>query len=614
MKTILWYACVLFCSLSLGACAIPKKTQVQPIPSTPAAKKSQGVLIPENKMAQQSPPIMTLEPLEPEPPEIVEESILPDNLPSTVFINDRIFEYGRKLERWKELDSQSVKRQVKDDEAAEMVRCFRKLQGVLNSYTDLRSKLLQTQKYATAERISTAGIFELEKNDIAFLESSCGRLLADSADKSAGWNQREDSADLAQLETLIDRHSKNREYQEVLQVWQKIPGGQIGRVDLRTKIHYGNALMFLHKEEKAADTYQQVVDQMSSSDVQATDIVSLRKILADLYMASGNYNAAAAQYKKISNDYQNIGRLEEWSKLQLSILDRSKESGPELKEYSAILRDYLGYAADKGGYKLLWQADNFLTKYPYSPVAPNVDIIKAKVKTAADKWFDGFMGEVEKLRSEKKFQEAQDLLKTLPPDVIGPDKQLALKGKNEELTMTDAVEKETQRMALIQGLQNQWNNGMLLVKNEKFDEAITAFSKLLDTEYVTKAKEKIKEVSLEAAKADRKKAANLFTRFTKTTDIDSRKKLLIETHKLLKSILVKYPEVDIKSKVVGNLERVEQEMMAIDPRLVVLADQEVKSPSKTDGLDRAFASPAKKGSVAEQDTLGDPELAPPFKQ
>ena len=608
MKKIARFVFLLFCAISLGACAMPKKTQVQTTPPPP--KKSPGGTISDPKSAGQSPPTMTTEAMEGELPEIVEENIS-DNLPSMVFINDRIFEYGRKLERWKELDSQSVKRQVKDDEAAEMVRCFRKLQTVLNSYTDLRSKLLQTQKVATAERISNTAVIELEKNDISFMESSCGRLLGDTTGQSAGWNQREESADLSQIETLIDRHADSREHQDVVQVWQKIPSGQIDRVHLRTKINYGNALMYLHKEEKAAEIYQQVVDQMSSSEVQATDIVSLRKILADLYTASGNYKAAAVQYKKISEDYQNIGRLEEWSKLQLSLLDRSKEGGPELKEYSAILRDYLGYVAEQGGYKLLWQAENFLGKYPYSPVAANVEVIKAKVKAAADKWFDGFMGQVEKLRSEKKFLEAQELLKTLAPDMIGPEKQLALKGKNEELSVTDAVEKETQQMAVIQELQKKWNSGMLLAKAEKFDEAIAVFTQLLATEYRVKAQEKIKEMSIEAAKADRKKAANLFTRFTKTTDIESRKKLLIETHKLLKSILVKYPDVDIKSKVVGNLERVEQEMMAIDPKLLVLADQDVSSLSKIDGLDKAFAAPGKSGSNMGQDTVSDPGTIPP---
>ncbi len=603
MKKIAWYAFILFCAISLGACAIPKKTKVQPTAAIPPAKKMPAGAISQDQLNTMYPPIV-----EKDLPEITEEDIAgppPDTLPSMVFINDRIFEYGRKLERWKQLDNQSAKRQVKDDEAAEMIRCFRQLQSVLNSYTDLRGRLLQTEKIATAETISRASILELEKNDIDFLESSCGRLLADARDQSAGWNQREDSGNLTQMETLIDRHSENREYQEVVQVWQKIPAAQIDRVQFRTKIHYGNALMYLHKVDKAAEMYQQVVDQMASSNAQATDLVSLRKMLADLYTASGNYRDATVQYKKISDDYQNIGRLEEWSKLQLSILDRSKESGPELKEYSAILRDYLGYIAEKGGYKLLWQAEKFITKYPYSPVASNVDVIKEKVKAAADTWFEDFMAQVEKLRSEKKFQEAQDLLKTLPPDMIGPDKQLALKGKNEELTLTDAVDKETQRMALFQELENQWNKGLLLAKAEKFDEAIAVFKKLLNSEYSTKAQEKIKEMSLEAAKADRKKAAGLFTRFTKTTDLESRKKLLVETHKLLRNILAKYPDVDIKSKVIGNIERVEQEMMAIDPKLLVLSDE--ASPATISGLDRAGDMPLKRGAVIEQDTLGDPE-------
>jgi tetratricopeptide (TPR) repeat protein len=591
MKKTVYFASVLICLIGLAGCAIPQKSQVYAPPTTLPAKKQTVDKGYAGDLEPQSPPLLDIQPDEPEYPQIIEEDIHA-TMPSMVFVNDRIFEYGRKLERWKELDSLSVKRQVDDKEAAEMINCFRNVQSVLNGYSDLRRKLLQAQQVSIAERISNAAIFELEKNDIAFLESSCGRMLTDSADQSVGWNQREEAADLPQLETLIDRHAENREYQEIVQVWQRFPVSQIGRVHLRTKIHYGNALMYLQKEEMAAEIYQQVVDQMSSSDEQATDLVSLRKKLADLHTATGNYTAAALQYKKISEDYQNIGRLEEWSKLQLSILDRSKESGPELREYSSLLRSYLGYVAEKDGYKLLWLAENFLAKYPYSPVASNVDVIKEKVQVAADRWFSAFLAEVDKLRAEKKFQEAQDLLKTLQPDIIGPEKQLALKGKNEELSLTDAVERETQRMALLQELQNQWNSGMLLAKSEKFDEAIAVFSKLQGTEFSAKANEKIMEVSLEAAKAERKKAAGMFTRFTKTADIESKKKLLLETHRLLTGILVKYPEVDIRAKVVGNIERVEQEMMAIDPKLLVLADQDGPETAKINSLDGGAFAPS----------------------
>ncbi|MDK9707490.1 MAG: tetratricopeptide repeat protein [Desulforhopalus sp.] len=610
MKKLVWSVFLLFFAMTLEGCAIPKKTPVYPTSSS-IPSKQQGTTPLIN--GKRPPPSTAMESGEPEHSKAGEENYQA-SLPSAGFINDRITEYNRKLERWKELDSQSGRRQVNEEESAEMVRCFRKLQNVLHGYTELRGRLLQADKMAAAEKISSDGILELEKNDIAFLEGSCGQLLADSPDKNAVSHQREEPADLSQFEALIDRHSGNRDYQEVAQVWQKIPSTQSGRVSLRTKIHYGNALVYLNREEKAAEIFQQVVDEMSTSDAQATDLVSLRKNLADLYIASGNYRAAAAQYKKISDDYQNLGRLEEWSKLQLSIIDRSKEGGAELKEYSAMLRDYLGYVAEKDGYKLLWQAEKFLIKYPYSPVASNVDIIKAKVKADADKWFEGFIAKVDKLRAEKKFQEAQDLLQTLPPDIVGPEKLLAVKGKTDELTLTDAVEKESQRMAHIQVLQNQWNNGMLLAKAEKFDEAIAVFTKLLDSEFSAKASEKIKEMSLEAAKSDRKKAANLFTRFTKTTDPESKKKLLIETHKLLKSILVKYPDVDIKAKVIGNIERVEQEMMNIDPKLIVQVDQGDNLPSRADGLDGTFASPTRTANDAEQDAISESDLVLPPKK
>ena len=292
--------------------------------------------------------------------------------------------------------------------------------------------------------------------------------------------------------------------------WQKMSPSQLGRVNLRSKIHYGNALIHLNQQAKAAEMYQQVVDQMSVSDDQATDLVSLRKVLADLYMATGNSRAAAIQYQKISEDYQNIGRIEEWSKLQLSALDRSAEAGPEMREYSSLLRNYLGFVPEEDGYKVLWQAEKFLEQYPYSPVSSNVEAIKEHVKAAADKWFDGFMAGVEKLSGEKKFKEAKEKLETIPANILDPDKQLVVKSKNDELLLGEAVDQETDRMAQIQDLQDQWNRGMLLAGEEKFEEAIAVFAGLLHSEYSAKAQEKIKELSLAAAQADRKKAADLF--------------------------------------------------------------------------------------------------------
>ncbi len=604
MKKIIWSAIFALGAVGLAGCAIPEKQVIAPPPVNTSYSESQITVSSPDKTVPKS----VTRPAYLDLGDQNEESAIGEDLevtlPSMGYINDRIFEYGRKLDRWKELDSQSVGVDLAEEDAEQMVRCFRRLQNVLNGYSNLRAKMLQAEKISTAAEISNDEIVSLQKNDIGFLEHSCGRLLADSSDQGMGWTQREEGADLGQLETLIDRYASNREFEEVIQVWLQIPEFQISRVHLRTKIMYGNALMYLHQEEKAAYIYRQVVEQMSDSDEQATDLVSLRKVLADLYTASGNYKEAEIQYKKISEDYLHLGRLEEWSKLQLSILDRSMADSPELSEYSALLRNFLGFIPEQDGYNIVWQAEKFLNNYPYSPVSSNADFIKEVATRLADKWFTGFMAEVDGLKGEKKFEEALEILETMPTDIISVEQQLGVKAKNEELLLAEAVDKETEKMAQMQELQHQWNNGMLLVKGSRYDEAIEVFTNLLDTEYSTKAEAKIGEIALEAAKADRKKAAQLFIRFTKTTDMESRKKLLIESRKLLKDILVKYPEVEIGTKVLGNIERVEQEMNALDPSLIMMADQPAQQ-AQYDGTDGAFeipgASPTGLPPITEED-------------
>ena len=495
-------------------------------------------------------------------------------LPSIDYVNDRIFEYGRNLERWKELDQQSVVMSLNDEQSESMVRCFRDLQKVLNGYDRLYDDLLQRNVISEEQLLRTEDVLELQKMDIAFLDSICGRMLSATEDKAAGWQHREEGADLNQIETLIERYSSSKEYDEVVQVWLKIPQYQVERVDLKTKILYGNALIYLDQQEKAAEIYQQIVDEMSVSKEQPTDVLSLRKTLADLYTASGDYFAAEGQYDQISTDYSNIGRIEEWSKLQLSILERSTKGSPELNEFSRLMRDYLSFQPDKDGYKVIWQADEYLQNYPYSPVSSNVDVIKEDALRRADEWFNSFFSQAVQYTDEKKFQDAMDLLQNIPEEIVGADKIQVVKTKIDELVLAEAVERETLKIERMQDLQRRWNEGMLLADGDDYDGAIVIFTELLDTGYLGKAQVKIEELSSQAAKADRRKAAELFIRFTKTTDIEGKKRLLIESRNILKDILVKYPDVDIGMKVIGNINRVEKEMNDLDPLLLTSIEME----------------------------------------
>jgi tetratricopeptide (TPR) repeat protein len=489
-------------------------------------------------------------------------------LPSMSYVNDRIFEYGRKLERWREIDAESAALELSREDTEAMVNCFVDLQKVLTGYNQLRADMLRLNTRGSSIIISSEEVMNLQKSDISYLESVCGILLAPESDTRVDWEHREEQADLPQLETLIERYTENREYEEVIQVWQKIPEQQKDRVHLRTKILYGNALMFLHQEEQAAEIYQQIVDQMSVSDQQKTDLLSLRKVLADLYTASGNYAAAEGQYLNISKDYEDLGSIEEWSELQLNILERSVEDGPELAKYSNLLRNFLGFIPERDGFKIAWQADQFLTEYPYSAIASNVDIIKNTVQERAFRWFNGFFNEVDALAQEKKYLDAIEKLEEIPQDVISLEQKERVKGRTDDLVLAEAVERETRKIEKMQELQSRWNEGMIKVEEGDYDAAIAIFQTLLQTEYYAKAEDKIKDITLLAAKTDRRAAADLYIRYGKTSDIEMKKKLLTESRRLLLEILTKYPDVDILDKVRGNIARVEQEMNSLDPTLL----------------------------------------------
>ena len=488
--------------------------------------------------------------------------------PDPEYVKGRVFEYGRKLERWQELDNQTMVMELDPESSEEMLRCFRELQKILNGYNRIHESLQRQDFIGSPAQVSTDEMVKLQQWDVTFLESGCGRVLGGGTDSGEVWYQNGTQGSLAQMETLIERSSRKGEFEEVLQIWQQVPENQLATLTLKSRMFYGNALMSLHQEEAAATVYLDIIDRMAASDDQSSDILSLRKILADLYTASGSYDKAVEQYRKISYDYRILGKIERWATMQLTILERSDVGSQELLDYSALLRNSLGFIPQRDGYKLAWQADKFLADYPFSSVSANVDSIKGAAKTRADQWLALFLAEVDTLAEEERFQEALSLLGTLPDDIVSGEDLITIRKKRDDLTLAAAVNSETRKLEKMRAMEQQWNDTLLLVESGAYDEAIESLTTLLDSDYALKAENKITEVSLLAARAERRRAADLFIQFTKATDIESRKKLLVESRRCLTDILIKYPDVEITDKVMGNIKRVEKEMNAIDPMLI----------------------------------------------
>ena len=272
------------------------------------------------------------------------------------------------------------------------------------------------------------------------------------------------------------------------------------------------------------------------------------------------------------------------------MLERSMKGSPELTDYSELLRGYLGFLPSRDGYSVVYKAEQFLQQYPYSPVSPNVDIIKDETRSTADQWFSDNLAQADTLVEAKNFEEAIALLQNLPQDKLSPENLLKLKEKLDSLVLAEAVERETVKIEKMQALQSTWNEGAAYAESGDYDAAIAVFDQLMGTEYNDRAQERIDELSLTAAKNERRRAADIFVRSMKTDDPEDRKRLLVESRQVLMDILRKYPDVEVAEKVEGNIRTVEKKMEELDPMLLPeLKEQEKQQQSvpetEVDGFD-----------------------------
>jgi len=148
----------------------------------------------------------------------------------------------------------------------------------------------------------------------------------------------------------------------------------------------------------------------------------------------------------------------------------------------------------------------------------------------------------------------------------------------------------------MQALQSIWNEGAAHAESGDYDAAIAVFNKLLGTDYDDRAQEQIDELSLTAAKNERRRAADLFVRSMKTDDPENRKQLLLESREVLKDILGKYPDVEVADKVRGNIGTVEKKMNELDPMLLPELEEQERQrerlqENEIDGFDIEPSSP-----------------------
>ncbi|MEA2113793.1 MAG: hypothetical protein U9P36_00215 [Thermodesulfobacteriota bacterium] len=514
-------------------------------------------------------------------------------LPALSRINDRISAYDQKLHSWQGISNRMYFLNLAPEQLEKLSTCRRQVTDLLADYTKIRDQLLRDQPMDVSRRLLNRSLPKIHKKDIAYIEGDCPRLLTESGYSPVTGRTE---VGMPSLESSMAAALARGDYGQVISSFQalSLPPGE--QPDYVVSYNYVVALMKSGREQEAHRVLAELLDRLRQQD-QAKMEPKLLQLLGDLEFGLGDYRSARSRYQELERLYGGLRGHSVWARQQLQALDAATSHGVEIRAYAALLLGSLAYNPQRDGFTVVQQAQAFQQSFPVSVVGSSVSDLARKAGKEAEQWFAGVLEQVDRLSSQQNNQEALLLIERIPATILPLDKQAILKLKKGSLTAiatgsienSDTIQEEildvtdpftpavpsnggqavgpgsgSSEHVSVTALQETWNQGMTDMQAKEYDRAIEIFTGLLNTSYGTKARIQIEEASRLAAQDDRKKAAELFVRSSRTTDPGARKQLLLSSRALLEEILRKYPQSGLEDKVRRNLNRIDQELGTIE--------------------------------------------------
>jgi hypothetical protein len=480
--------------------------------------------------------------------------------PTLTSVNNRIYSYERKLEEWKKVEKKMAGgASLAPDKAGRMEECQLQLQDILNGYHTLRNRLLQAGRVDPGLLPAGDLLLQLNQQDVDYLEGGCGRLLAELEAAPAAPPVRPAGPD-PQIKAAYD----NGEYNQVLSLYGQLPQTASQPTDPATDLLYAQALVKNHQEPAALGVFTGLLDRVRQPG-QESMAFQVMQAVGDLSFGQGAYDQARRQYEEIVRLSAEQGRREEWAVQQLAALQPGGVAPEEMREYSALLKNYLAFVPRRDGYAVVEQAAAFLRAFPGSRLSANAAFMQKSAREQADSWLNRGIQRVEAMAGGQVEADGQAASTGTEPGTAGTPPvptgtQIAPTDGQMAAPAVDAGPSDEE-------LQARYDQGVAALTAREYDKAIETFNGLLATPFADRARTRIDEAAGLAAQEDRRKAADLFVRANSTADLENKKNLLLSSRKLLQDILVKYPQSGLAEKVQRNLSGVERALKAIDPSL-----------------------------------------------
>lgn len=565
-----------FCFMSfavvglLGSGCAPQKVQlvshtVEPVVEEPPVSDTEGI---KDLVVEEQGPLTDMEfQYEPPPAEVPEEIKAEQTLvlPSVPFVDQRMVVYADKFSSWETLALQFTALDSSDRLPPQWHECQTSIEGVFRGYSVLMEALLGQDPLAVMNGQFVEDPWLIYQNDIAFLEGGCQQVFVAGAALVSSLENRDSETEVLQSEAVVSQYADEGRYEDAIVAFRNLRDSQPGRaVSANTSKMYGLALLRTGEFDMAAKVLAGALENMRPSQEER----SLRRLVADLLMATGSLEEARGHYRKLADYFESRKSDDRWVADQLALLGGVDTQAREFPLYLNALKGYISFDGQhipRGMRELVESMEEDFRESPLTDQARQMlgqleDLIREATARSLD--------EVDVLMANNDYVRAKSLLEKMLFDDLPGAVHDTVQRSMDYLLQAEMKYQEEQKVLMAAARSERWDKAVLLLESRQYDEAIDIFETLFNTEYDMPARANIQKAAEAASVGMRRKSANIFVRARREMDYERKKELLRESWQLLRDIVVKYPEVEVIDKVRQNLLIIEQHIEAFDPLML----------------------------------------------
>jgi hypothetical protein len=364
------------------------------------------------------------------------------------------------------------------------------------------------------------------------------------------------------LEDEIANSYQKNNYYNVVDFYDQLAKIQPGeKINFNSKAYYALSLARLNQGE---DTHNFIEELLSKDFFLTSENAPLCFALGEWLINNGQTQLAQEIFQKLNAFYMNEEIWYAKVKGKAGLL----QTGPQ----DITVKNKIDQAR-----ALFQEQGDFLGAYQLGIVAQRecldlacqsgVQDFLNQLSEQGRSQIDARLREIDNDIKMSKYSEAHALLfslkKSFPP---GGEYPFSMQEKIALIPKTEALLKGNKRVELSDETGKQkLERANRLLESENFEEAIALYEELEGTAYKPDAEEK-KLLAIDGlARTRRLKAGQLFLQARNSANVEQKKGYLLESYKLLKSVLDKYPNNTYADRIIKNLTDVRVEIEKVYP-------------------------------------------------